>query len=60
MVMLAKEITKSRTKLLFGAIPYRENEIMDSKANTESLEKLGWQAKVDIESGIRRIVGAEK
>ena len=60
LVLLAKEITKSRTKLLFGAIPYRENEIMDSKANTESLEKLGWQAKMDIESGIRRIVGAEK
>ena len=60
LVLLAKEITKSRTKLLFGAIPYRENEIMDSKANTDLLEKLGWQAKMDIESGIRRIVGAEK
>lgn len=60
LVMLAKSITKSQTKLVFGAIPYRENEIMDSKANVESLLKLGWQAKVDIETGIRKIVGAEK
>ena len=60
LVMLAKSITKSQTKLVFGAIPYRENEIMNSKANVESLLNLGWQAKVDIETGIRKIVGAEK
>ena len=60
LVMLAKSITKSQIKLVFGAIPYRENEIMNSKANVESLLNLGWQAKVDIETGIRKIVGAEK
>ncbi|WP_026765955.1 NAD-dependent epimerase/dehydratase family protein [Selenomonas ruminantium] len=60
LVMLAKSITKSQTKLVFGAIPYRENEIMNSEANVESLLNMGWQAKVDIETGIRKIVGAEK
>ena len=60
LVMLAKSITKSQAKLVFGAIPYRENEIMNSKANVEPLLNLGWQAKVDIETGIRKIVGAEK
>ncbi|SDO97779.1 NAD-dependent epimerase/dehydratase family protein [Selenomonas ruminantium] len=60
LVTLAKSITKSQTRLAFGAVPYRENEIMDSKANIESLQKLGWQPRMDLEAGIRKIVGAGK
>lgn len=44
------------TKLNFGAISYRENENMTMQANITKLEKLGWQPKVVIEDGIKRIL----
>jgi len=55
LVMLAKSITKSQTKLLFGAIPYRENEIMESKADTTKLHTMGWNPTVTIKQGLERM-----
>ncbi len=52
--------SQSRTKLYFGAIPHRENEIMDSKANIEELEKLGWKREIDLEKGIQMVLSDEK
>lgn len=44
------------TKLNFGAIPYREHENMMMQANISKLIQLGWQPKVVIEDGIKRIL----
>lgn len=51
-----KQISNSHTRLNFGAIPYRSDEIMDSKADIQELENLGWRANFTIESGLQRII----
>ena len=55
-----KELTNSSTKLNFGAIPYRKNEMLDYDVNTTALRLLGWKAKVKIDDGLDKIVKAEK
>lgn len=49
-------LTNSSTQLLFGALPYRESEIMDSYANTSKLKELGWSWNDGIEEGIKKII----
>lgn len=44
------------TKLNFGALPYREYETMESKANIENLKKLGWMPKINLQSGLARLI----
>ena len=46
-------LTNSRATLRFGALPYRENEIMISRANPAKLQSLGWQPRVSLEEGLR-------
>jgi nucleoside-diphosphate-sugar epimerase len=49
------------TRLNFGKIEYRANENMEMKANISKLQKLGWEPKVSIEDGIKKIInGASK
>ena len=58
-----KEILKQQninTKLLFGAIAYRENENMDMKANIQKLVGFGWKPEVSIESGIKKILNSKE
>lgn len=51
----AKEIVKSTSILKFGALKYRDNEIMKAIGNPTDLEKLGWVAKYCIHEGIAKI-----
>lgn len=55
-VLMVHKLTRSKTKLNFGAVPYRENEMMETKANTWLLNKLGWGSKNTVQSGIRKVV----
>lgn len=55
-VIKIKEISRAATKLNFGAIPYRENEIFFSKADRSSINKTGWKPYISIEDGIKRVV----
>ena len=55
-----KELTGSSTKLNFGAIPYRKNEMLDYDINTTAIRLLGWRPKVSIEEGLKKVVEAEK
>lgn len=48
--------SKSQSKLVYGAIPYREDEIMSSCANNSNLEALGWKAKINFQQGIEEII----
>ena len=41
-VLSLKKITKSTTKLNFGALPYRDNELMISESDNSKLISLGW------------------
>lgn len=59
-VELIHRKSQSKTVLKFGALPYRENEIMDSKANNEELKKFGWINTISLEQGIEMMLKDEK
>ena len=54
------EITKSKTHLAFGSIPYRTGEVMSSNANVEPLIKLGWLCKTNLDKGLRLVMKGYK
>lgn len=59
-VMLAKELTNNKaTQLNFGAVPYRENELMESKTDITLLKNLGWCPKISLESGLEKMIKEE-
>lgn len=49
-------ITASKTQLAFGALPYREGEVMLSKANIGPLMELGWICSTSLEEGLRSTI----
>ena len=53
---MIKEATRSNTKLLFGKIPYRNNEMMKSSADISILRELGWSPQNNIKNGIGKIL----
>ncbi|MEI7085375.1 NAD(P)-dependent oxidoreductase [Pectobacterium versatile] len=55
---LIKELNCSSDLIEFGGIPQRENEIMNSYANLESLSKLNWNAKISYQDGIKMLLSA--
>ncbi len=59
-VLAIKEISKSKTQLSFGAIPYNENEIMESEAKNTELHKLGWTPLYNITEGLSILVNVCK
>ena len=59
-VEIIHRLTKSKTKLAFGALPYRGREVMESKPDLTILNLLGWKTQMDMETGIKKILGAEK
>ncbi|MGJ7923221.1 NAD-dependent epimerase/dehydratase family protein [Neobacillus sp. LXY-4] len=59
-VELLHQKTQSKTILKFGALPHRENEIMESKANNDDIKKLGWNSKISLEKGIELLLKDEK
>lgn len=56
LVELIKKIMKSKVVLNFGAIKNRENEVMSSKANINSLLNLGWKPRYDLNKGLRKYI----
>jgi nucleoside-diphosphate-sugar epimerase len=51
-----KEQTESTSLLNFGAIPYRENELMVSETDIEPLRNLGWEPKYTIKKGLLKTI----
>ena len=54
--MLARQITGSKTKLDFGALPQRGGEIPYSVANISAIQELGWHPTITVEEGLRRVI----
>lgn len=50
----------SKTRLNFGAFPYRDEEVMHSEADISRLEALGWRCRHDLGSGLSQVVLQEK
>lgn len=52
-IKMIKELTQSTTELRFGALPYREGEIMEAEADNRALVDLGWKPVVDLDQGLK-------
>ncbi|WP_243370809.1 NAD(P)-dependent oxidoreductase [Geotalea sp. SG265] len=50
----------SKTTLNFGGVPYRENEVMESRADVSALAALGWSPKIRLPDGIRQTIELER
>lgn len=58
---LIQKITNNQsTKLNFGAIPYRQNEVMESRVDISSLISLGWRPKYSIQEGLMKTIEKER
>lgn len=55
-VETVQRMTHSHTKAIFGALPYREGEVMLSHANVEPLQELGWTCQTSLEQGLARVI----
>ena len=61
LVELIREVTGNTfTRLNFGAIPYRKNEIMASNIDTTAIRALGWETKYSLIEGLQCTIDAEK
>jgi CDP-paratose synthetase len=54
-----KRVCKSSTQLNFGSKPYRNREIMHTKADISKLKALGWSCLHDLESGLLQVIEKE-
>ncbi|GAB1530059.1 MULTISPECIES: NAD-dependent epimerase/dehydratase family protein [Brevibacillus] len=59
-VELVHQMTQSSTVLRFGSIAYTVREIMHSQADTQSLQALGWNHRVKLEDGLRKVMATFK
>lgn len=60
-VKLAKRVTGNKhTQFNFGAIPYRENEPMETVVNTAAIRALGWTPRTSLADGLTRMVAQER
>jgi CDP-paratose synthetase len=53
-MLYLKKITNSKSRLNFGAIPYRENELMKSVTDNTALLNLGWTPQNSIKCGLKK------
>jgi len=58
--LVQKLAGNDRTQLNFGALPYRENEVMESKVDISKLSALGWQPRTSLEDGLMKTIQRER
>ena len=59
LVQTAHLLTSSRTRLDFGALPYRPHEAMLCRADTTRLRGLGWAPAYDLPAGQQKTIELE-
>lgn len=55
-VELSKKLIGSNTSLKFGSINFRENEVMEMKADISYLKSLGWKLKYPLKIAIEKSI----
>jgi len=59
-VSLIKEMSENKvTRINFGAVPYRANEVMEPKIDTSSIRQIGWTPKTKLIDGLRKTLEME-
>ena len=59
-LIIQKMVSGSTTKLNFGTIPYRKNEVLDYQLDTSVLHLLGWKPEyLSVEKGIQKLLKEE-
>ena len=56
LVEMIHNITASQTDLVFGGIPYRQDEVMYSEANLQCMSDLNWKPQYTLEEGIDKTI----
>lgn len=59
-VEMVHQLTTSKTELKFGAIKYREGEVMNSKADVSALKALGWTCTFNLKQGLKLTIDSIK
>jgi nucleoside-diphosphate-sugar epimerase len=60
-VELVKELTFNKNTVLnFGALPYRENEVMEPRLDLTKLIELGWRSRISLAEGLNKTIEAER
>jgi len=54
-----EEISGKKANIKWGALPYRERDVMKATAPTEKAEELGWKAKVTLRQGLKMMMEEE-
>jgi len=60
LVKMIKSLTGSEISLNFGAMPLRQNEMLESLADTNALRSIGWQPQVPLNDGLAQTIELEK
>lgn len=56
-----KELTNSKSKINFGAIPYRDDQVMLMEADIRKLSNhLNWKPEIDMKEGLKRTINSFK
>lgn len=55
-----RRMTHSQTRLNFGAVPYREGEVMFAQADISPLKRLGWNPVYTLEQGLQLAIEGAK
>jgi nucleoside-diphosphate-sugar epimerase len=56
LVEMVRRLSGSRTRLMFGVLPYRYNELMKSESDIAPLVALGWSPEVSLEEGLKIMI----
>jgi CDP-paratose synthetase len=56
----ARTIAGSTTELKFGALPYREHELMHAAAEISQVKRLGWGGGRSLDAGLRETIEGER
>lgn len=58
--LISERCHPHQTRFDFGAIPYRINEVMESKVDLGPLRELGWNARLNLADGLTQTIDMEK
>jgi nucleoside-diphosphate-sugar epimerase len=58
--LIAKLTGNNRTRLEFGKLPFRKNEIMNVKVDLKNIQKLSWKSRIKLEHGLTKTINYYK